>query len=174
MNALANETVGDFVNEHFVSASQKVGTFRIVNGEKQGGNVASYFCRPDGTVVHAIPGQVNARKFLSEARFAVELDKLARLNGDKDPLKNKLTVADAHRKRVKLEQAALKGDIDSELLGFGGWGDKFDVKFGLLDTQTQVSAVLMQSPLPKLDKLYPFVWEKILKELLNVSPVVVK
>ncbi len=175
MNALADERVGDFVNEHFVSAAQKVGTFRIVNGEKQGGNVAGYFCRPDGTVVHAIPGQVNARTFLSEARFAVELDKLARLNGDKDALKQKLTVADEHRKRVKVRQPAVSTDLDGELLGVGGWNaDVFDAKFGGLNALTQASAVLMHNPLPKLERVYPFVWEKILKEQLNVSPVVVK
>jgi hypothetical protein len=173
VNALADEAVGEYVNDHFVSAAQKVGTFRIVNGEKQGGNVAAYFCRPDGTVVHAVPGPVDARTFLSEARFAVELDKLAKLNGEKSGLKQKLTVADAHQKRVTRNRP-MKGDPDGELLAFGGWGDPFTAKFGLLEPQAQVSVVLMQSPLPKLDKLYPFVWEKILKEQLNVLPVAVK
>lgn len=159
------------MNDHFVSAWQKVGTFRIVNGEKQGGNVASYFCRPDGTVVHAVAGKVDARTFLAEARFAVELDKLARLNGETNRLRNKLTVADGHQKRVKVEAAAMKGEPDSEL---GGWGRDFAVRYGMLDARTQVSAVLMQSPLPKLELLYPFVWEKILKERLNASPVLVR
>ena len=162
------------MNDHFVSAWQKVGTFRIVNGEKQGGNVAAYFCRADGTVLHAVPGQVDAKTFLAEARFAVELDKLARLNGEKSALKQKLTVADAHQKRVKLERAVQKGEVDLALAGFGGWGTDFDAKFGLLPLQTRVSAVLMQSPLPKLELMYPFVWEKILKEKLNASPVVTK
>ena len=56
MNALANPEVGKYLNEYFVSSFQKVGTFRIVNGQKQGGNVASYFCAPDGRVLH-VSGQ---------------------------------------------------------------------------------------------------------------------
>ena len=173
MNALADDKVGEFVNDHFVSAWQKVGTFRVVNGEKQGGNVAAYFCRPDGTVLHAVAGPTDAKTFLSEARFAVELDKLAKLNGERSALKQKLTVADGHQKRVKLD-AGRRGEQDGELMGFGGWGEQFPVKFGMLPAQTQVSAVLMQIPLPKLDRLYPFVWEKILKEQLNAAPVVTR
>ena len=46
MGALANPEVGKFVNEYFVSAFQKVATFRIVGGAKQGGNVAAYYCAP--------------------------------------------------------------------------------------------------------------------------------
>ncbi len=72
MNALANPDVGAYVNRHFVSAFQKVATFRIVNGQKQGGNVASYFCAPDGRVLHCIAGPVGAPQFLAEARWVVE------------------------------------------------------------------------------------------------------
>ena len=70
MNALANPEVGKYVNEHFVSAFQKVATFKIVNGQKQGGNVAAYFCAPDGRVtadanpngsLRSIAGIANAR-----------------------------------------------------------------------------------------------------------------
>jgi hypothetical protein len=71
VNALANPEVGAFLNEHFVSAFQKVGTFRIVNGQKQGGNVASYFCAQDGRVLHVIAGPVNAQTLLREARWVV-------------------------------------------------------------------------------------------------------
>ena len=53
--------MGDYLNRHFVSAFQKVATFQIVNGaQKQGGNVASYFCTPEGRVLHAIAGPVDA------------------------------------------------------------------------------------------------------------------
>ena len=56
MNALARPEVGDYLNRHFVSTYVKVGTFALVNGQKQGGNVATYFCLPDGSVLHAIAG----------------------------------------------------------------------------------------------------------------------
>jgi len=49
------------VADNFESTYQKVGTFRVVNGVKQGGNVASYFCLSDGTVVHAVAGPLNAQ-----------------------------------------------------------------------------------------------------------------
>ncbi|MCS7166716.1 MAG: hypothetical protein RMI91_05720 [Gemmatales bacterium] len=72
MSALADRRVGEFVNRHFVSSFQKVATFRIVGGQKQGGNVATYFCAPDGRVLHVVPGPVDAETFLSEAQWVVE------------------------------------------------------------------------------------------------------
>lgn len=72
MNALANPEVGKFVDKYFVSAFQKVGTFRIVGKQKQGGNVAAYFCAPDGRVLHCIAGPVDAGTFLREARWVVD------------------------------------------------------------------------------------------------------
>ena len=77
MNALANDEVGKYLNEHFVSSYQKVATFKVVGGQKQGGNVASYFCAPDGRVLHVIAGPVDAATFLREAKWVVETTKLA-------------------------------------------------------------------------------------------------
>lgn len=39
---------------------------------RQGGNVASYFCTPDGRVIHVVAGPVNATHLLKEARWAVD------------------------------------------------------------------------------------------------------
>lgn len=72
MNALANPEVGKFFEKYFVSSFQRVGTFRIVGKAKQGGNVASYFCAPDGRVLHAIAGPVDAATLLREAKWVVE------------------------------------------------------------------------------------------------------
>ena len=72
MNALADPKVGKYINEHFVAAFQKVGTFRIVGRQKQGGNVATYFCAQDGRVLHAIAGPVNAQTMLKESKWVVE------------------------------------------------------------------------------------------------------
>ena len=80
MGALANPEVGKFVNEYFVSAFQKVATFKIVNGQKQGGNVASYFCTPDGLVLDAVAGPVDGPTLLREARWVVETRNLALLD----------------------------------------------------------------------------------------------
>ena len=72
MNALADPKVGKYLEENFVSSFQRVGTFRIVGKAKQGGNVASYFCAPDGRVLHAIAGPVDAATLLREAQWVVE------------------------------------------------------------------------------------------------------
>ena len=72
MNALTNPELGKYLDEHFVSAFQKVGTFRIVGRQKQGGNVASYFCAQDGRVLHVVAGPVNAQTLLREARWVVD------------------------------------------------------------------------------------------------------
>ena len=60
MNALTDAGVGIYFRQHFVASFQKVGTFRIVDGQTQGGNVASYFCTPAGRVLHAVAGPVDA------------------------------------------------------------------------------------------------------------------
>jgi hypothetical protein len=72
VNALANEEVGKYLEKYFVSSFQRVGTFRIVGKAKQGGNVATYFCAPDGRVLHVIAGPVNAAVMLREAKWVVE------------------------------------------------------------------------------------------------------
>ncbi|HKS17373.1 MAG TPA: hypothetical protein VJU16_08680 [Planctomycetota bacterium] len=72
MNALAKPEVGEYLNKHFVSSFQKVATFQIVQGQKQGGNVAAYFCAPDGRVLHCVAGPVSGEQMLAEARWTVE------------------------------------------------------------------------------------------------------
>jgi hypothetical protein len=72
VGALANAEVGKYINEHFVSSFQKVATFRIVGAAKQGGNVAAYFCAPDGRVLHVVAGPVNAATMLRESKWVVD------------------------------------------------------------------------------------------------------
>ena len=72
MNALSKPEVGEYINQHFVSSFQKVATFQIVEGQKQGGNVAAYFCAPDGRVLHCVAGPVSGEQMLAEARWTVE------------------------------------------------------------------------------------------------------
>ena len=79
MSALAHPQVGQYLNRHFVSAFQKVATFQINGNQKQGGNVAGYFCTPEGLVLHAVAGPVDAGTFLREARWANETYNLALL-----------------------------------------------------------------------------------------------
>ena len=103
MNALANPEVGKFVNEYFVSSYQKVATFKIVNGQKQGGNVAAYFCAPDGRVLHVVAGPVDASTMLREAKWAVETAKKAIEASKGDGAKFKEIFRKAHAAKLRDE-----------------------------------------------------------------------
>ena len=103
MNALANPEVGKYLNENFVSSFQKVATFRIVGNQKQGGNVASYFCAPDGRVLHIVAGPVDAATLLREAKWVVETTKKAMEESKGDGAKFKAYFRQAHADKLKAE-----------------------------------------------------------------------
>ena len=94
MNALADPRVAKHLNDNFICTYMKVGAFKIINGQKVGGNVASYFCLWDGSVIHAVPGKVTADTLLTEARWAHDARKYARTRstamstGDVDMLRS--------------------------------------------------------------------------------------
>jgi hypothetical protein len=104
VNALADPDVGNYLNEYFVSSFQKVATFRIVaGGQKQGGNVASYFCAPDGRVLHVVAGPVDAATLLREARWVVETTKAAMAESKGDGIAFKTYFRKAHAERLRRE-----------------------------------------------------------------------
>lgn len=103
MNALANPQVGEYLNKHFVSAFQKVGTFKIVGAQKQGGNVTSYFCAQDGRVLHAIAGPVNAATLLREAKWVVQQVEKALDANEKDGTSFKSQFRKLHAERLRKE-----------------------------------------------------------------------
>jgi len=103
VNALASPEVGKYVNEYFAASFQKVATFRIVGNQKQGGNVASYFCAPDGRVLHVVAGPVDASTMLNEAKWVVETTKKAMAEAKGDGAKFKAYFRTAHAKRLREE-----------------------------------------------------------------------
>lgn len=103
MNALGDAKVGEFINEYFVSSFQKVATFKIVGNQKQGGNVASYFCAPDGRVLHCIAGPVDAGIFLREAKWVVDNVKTAMKESGNDGAKFKAYFRKAHARKLQEE-----------------------------------------------------------------------
>ena len=103
MNALANPEVGKYIAANFVSSFQKVATFRIVNGAKQGGNVAAYFCAPDGRVLHVVAGPVNAATMLREARWVVETVRAAIEKSKKEKTSFKVIFRQSHADRLRKE-----------------------------------------------------------------------
>jgi hypothetical protein len=103
VNALANPEVGKYFEEYFVSAFQRVGTFKIVGKAKQGGNVATYFCAPDGRVLHAIAGPVDAATLLREAKWVVETAKKGIETSKNDGAAFKAYMRKAHADKLRNE-----------------------------------------------------------------------
>ena len=103
MGALNNTEVGKFINEHFVSSFQKVATFRIVGKQKQGGNVAAYFCAPDSRVLHVVAGPVSAKTLLREAKWVIETTKQGIKQAKGDGAKFKAHFRKAHATRLRKE-----------------------------------------------------------------------
>ena len=84
---MQDKTVGQFVDKYFVAAWEQKGNFIVADNifrgynrrwggkmqdeNKQGGNVASYFCTPEGRVIHFVAGPVSAKKLLTEMQWAV-------------------------------------------------------------------------------------------------------
>ena len=176
MNALANEEVGKYLNEHCISSFQKVGTFRIAGGQKQGGNVASYFCTPEGNVLHIIAGPVNASTMLREARWAVETWKLTML-GEPERDYGRSLFHKAHLERLQREHG-----VDGKRIGLpSGSASPAEIAYVLnqgiegrrkLSNQGKVHLLLAIFPLAKLEQIYIPVFEKVLNEKVSTLPVV--
>jgi hypothetical protein len=103
VGALNSPEVGKYLNEYFCSSFQKVGTFKIVGNQKQGGNVASYFCAPDGRVLHSVAGPVDAGTMLREAKWVVETTKKAMEESKGNGGSFKAYFRKAHAERLKNE-----------------------------------------------------------------------
>jgi len=100
---LTSPEVGKFVNEYFVCSFQKVATFKIVGNQKQGGNVATYFCAPDGRVLHVIAGPVDAATLLREAKWVVDNTEKAIAESKGDGARFKAYFRKAHAARLQAE-----------------------------------------------------------------------
>ena len=151
-----------------MSAHQKVGTFQKIGNAKVGGNVACYFCRSDGTVIRAIPGRVDEATFLSEVRFAVELHNAATFQmtagHNKDSPKSKQNGAYAAAIKKGFADRVETAAPAKPIRGWKPTGGQ----------QGMVNALLYQTPLPRLELLYPYVWEKVLGEKLSAAPIAVR
>lgn len=173
MSALARPEVGSYLNEHFVSAFQKVATFQINGGQKQGGNVAGYFCTPEGRVLHAVAGPVDGRALLREARWAKETFGLARL--ERVPAAElPAFFRKAHRDRLQREHQLTLPDglprpdaVTAKVL------DQFLLQnqhLGL-NNQGKVHLLLAVAAAPRLEQVYQVVFERVLNEKISTNPV---
>jgi hypothetical protein len=162
VNALANKEVGNYLNGQFVASYQKVGTFKIVNGAKQGGNVASYFCTPDGRVLDVIAGPVDAATFLREARWAVETYKLAVLDSQGDEGRLRAFFRQAHADRLRQES------------GLDVTAASNPQRQPDLSLQGRVHLLLTAAPCVPIQQAYRLVFERILGEQVSTAPVEVR
>jgi hypothetical protein len=171
VNALADDRVANYFNDSFISTFMKVGTFqRAANGQKNGGNVASYFCLYDGSVIHAVPGQTSAATLLEEARWAYEVRKTAvtsstnLLNGDVDMKKYTERFRRAHAERYHA--------LQNNWHGGGKTVPPIPMRLPThASQQSQAHWLLAKNPLAKLNEVYPIVWTQVLREQLSDLPV---
>jgi hypothetical protein len=182
VNALANAEVGEYLNQHCVSSFQKVGTFRVTaDGQKQGGNVATYFCLPDGSVLHILAGPVDADTFLTEAKWVVEIRKNARFEARNNPARYREFFRRAHLERLRhdfgVDLHVRRMPIDD---GYGGrWANWAPPRAAAREpvtpkgnaNQQQVHTLLANSPLIKIEDVYKYVFEKLLNERVSTLPV---
>jgi len=175
VGALSNPEIGNYFNEHFVCTFQKMGTFRLVNGKKQGGNVVSYFALPDGTVLHAVAGPVDAAELLREARWVVETRKMAKARSHGNQTKYRALWQNAHAERLQMDHGAivnLRSQPYNVNLATGStWaGNRFSPRNDLT-AQGQIHWLLASRPLARLDQISDFVFERILRERVSTLPV---
>ena len=168
MGALTKDKVGAYVNTHFVSAAQKVGTFTIAGKEKNGGNVASYFCTSEGNVLHVIAGPVDADTFLQEARWVVETMNMLHLENIKAPGPAREFMRRAHQDRLRKEHALGRHvAIPSPTMNLGSLVDRLHG----MSNQGKIHYLLTAHPAPRLEQIYRVVFENILKEKISTGPV---
>jgi hypothetical protein len=192
VNALANEEVGSLINKHFVSSFQRVGTFKINNGTKQGGNVAVYFCAPDGKVLDVIAGPVNAKTLLEEANWVLSSTKRAITDSKNDGTRFKALMRKYHADRLQEKHGVrvtpvLKDQILQDektalayrdrdgrslapILPLPPIENQRDVK-GQPSNDAKVHRLLAAHALMKIENLYGAVFEGILGEKVSTKPV---
>ena len=155
-----------------MAAHQQVGDFTAtnVNGTivKQGGNVASYFCTPEGRVIHAVIGPVGADELLKEANWALAAwDKAKELRGLK---LQERQMSLAHQGELPNSLRAQQPTPNLSSLNIpipaAAWGGLAR----LVGTQPQkVHQLLVEHPLAPLEEVYVEIFERILGERVSKS-----
>ncbi len=152
-----------------------MGTFRLVNGQKQGGNVVSYFTLPSGTVLHAVAGPVEASELLREARWVVETRKMGIARSHGNMKRYKLFWRDAHAERLQMDQGLIVSLQNQPGRSFSvsgtPWAVSRNTDWRSLNPHSQMHWLLAQRPLSKLDQISDVVFERILRQRVSTLPV---
>jgi hypothetical protein len=161
-----------------VASYQKISTFTVTsNGQKQGGNVASYFCTPDGRVLHAVVGPVTGAKLLEEARWVEETWKLAEMHELKTVAQVQNLYRKAHLERLarefniylKSKQLPALEPASASTLIRGPYVNALLNKSG--DQQGKVHLLLAAYSAPKIGRVYGTIFESILNQEISTTPV---
>jgi hypothetical protein len=138
--------VASYFKDHFVAAYQQVGSFEVVDEhgqlQRNGGNVASYFCTPDGRVIEAVTGPVGADELLAEARWAVASFDAAK---SAPPGEIPALLAQAHRRAATVDQGHAR-----------------------TSNPQAIHQLLAGKPFPPLAAVYEEIFERILKQRVNL------
>ncbi|HZE98753.1 MAG TPA: hypothetical protein VE981_17200 [Planctomycetota bacterium] len=95
--ALNDATLGAYFTRNFVCAFQRLPGL----GDRPGGSVASYFCAPDGRVLHIVAGAVDAAALLAEATWVVEASTKAIEESRRTEVPFKALFRKAHAERLR-------------------------------------------------------------------------
>lgn len=161
--------MGELFTKHFVAAHQQVGDFTAVevNGtiQKNGGNVASYFCTPEGRVIHAVTGPVSAEELLAAAQWVI--DRWDEVKDLSTLAVQRAAMAEAHDKAIRGVAATRE---KTQLGGFvlGANQQVSRLMSQLIGSQSEkVHQLLREMPLAALDDVYVHVFERILGERVS-------
>ncbi len=124
-----------------------MGSFEVVDEhgklQRNGGNVASYFCTPQGRVIDAVTGPVAGEELLDEAQWAVAAYSEAKAGGTAGDVP--VLLARAHR------QASPQGRGK-----------------GRTSQQAAIHQLLADKALPPVSAVYQEVFERILGQKVNL------
>jgi hypothetical protein len=131
-------------------------------------------------VLHLVAGPVNANTLLDEARWVVEMWKLAELQGATEYKDFQKTFRKAHLDRlIKEHKSKLNPVVLPEMEGADALTPVNKSVFLFYKghhgkTQGKVHHLLAFYPLPKIGRVYEVVFQSILNENLSTVPVVKK
>jgi hypothetical protein len=186
--------VGELINKHFVASFQRVGSFKITGKQKQGGNVATYFCAPDGRVLNAIAGPVDAPTMREEVEWTIQKTREAikKSKGHADQFKALLRTYHAERLQEKYGVRVtpiLKDQTMQTLETALAYRDKDGRKLApvlplppienqgavrRLTNLAKTHQLLAAHAGEKIEALYGAVFQGILNEKVTTKPVQVK
>jgi hypothetical protein len=191
VNALTNPKVGELINKHFVASFQRVGSFKIAGKQKQGGNVATYFCAPDGRVLNAIAGPVDAQTMRDEVEWTIQKTREAIKGSKGNADKFKALLRTYHAERLQEKYGArvtpiLKDQAIQNLETALAYRDKGGRKLApvlplppienksevrQLSNLAKSHQLLAAHAGAKIESLYGAVFQGILNEKVTTKPV---